>query len=179
MTFRRFSKVALAVAAIVVFIAILGTLTACGIVQNFQQNQNTSVTGGTPLPSPSPSPSASPSPNTTSSCDSQGIDATKIDHVAILIVAGSPGKVNSTDVKVSTTNFLTATPKDTSGNDVPVDDAHRPYVTWQVISGPVSLTEHYDLNPFNKDQSSSATGAYEIHATLCGKTGALKGNVVN
>jgi hypothetical protein len=80
-------------------------------------------------------------------------------------------------IPVGCTGYLTATPKDRSGLNVPAF-IHGPDITWELRSGEGRVTPRAVEVPFNYVLIARSVGNYSFCATVKGVTGCLEGRVI-
>jgi hypothetical protein len=75
--------------------------------------------------------------------------------------------------------FVTATPKDANGDDVPAH-IHGPDIDWFILYGEDIIDVHEPTfdSDFNKDVTGAHTGAFGLCATVREVTGCLIGTVI-
>lgn len=144
----------------------------------------------TPAPSPSPSPSPnpgipSPSPRPSPTPAPATLPASTIDHVRVGFFGincgqGNPVPRNNERILPrGCRGYVTATPKDVDGHDVPAH-VHGPDIEWFVLYGEdlVDVQAPTFRSDFNKDIVGVSEGSFGLCATVREVTGCLIGSVV-
>ena len=148
----------------------------------------------TPSPSPAPSPSPTPIPTTPSPSPSPSpvaaspeppLPASTIDHIRVGFFGINCGRGNPVPrnneriLPRGCRGFVTATPKDRDGHDVPAH-IHGPDIEWFMLYGEdlVAVEDPTFRSDFNKDLVGLHTGSFGLCATVRNVTGCLIGSVV-
>lgn len=124
----------------------------------------------TPTPTPVPTPTPEPTPN-------------PIAYIRVAFFGikcgDSPGPPNtSRQLPVGCKGAVTATPKDSSDQEVP-PEVHGPDIKWVLVDGAASVrVADVADQPFNKDLFGLRPGPFQLCATVKGVTGCLDGQVI-
>lgn len=156
-----------------IMIAVVG-LAACGDTYNGGDVVTNNIILGQNGPTTDPSPA--------SGCPVAGvIDSIRVNPFGYDCQSGVPRPANSSGLlPVGCVARVTATPKDSGGNDVPAN-VHGQGIVWATTFG-ASLVQVDDdpSNSFNKNvtaRSGVTSGEFRIEATVCGKTGSWNGRI--
>lgn len=129
--------------------------------------------GPTPTPGSTPRPTPTPTPPVGTS-----IHHVRVGFFGFSCPAGVTVPRNGLgELPVGCRGFVTATPKDSAGHDVP-ESIHGPNCDWELESGHglVEVTNS-GVTVFNKDVKGLATGSFRLCATVRGVKGCLNGQV--
>ncbi len=129
--------------------------------------------GPTPTPGSTPRPTPTPTPPVGTS-----IHHVRVGFFGFSCPAGVTVPRNGLgELPVGCRGFVTATPKDSAGHDVP-ESIHGPNCDWALESGHglVEVTNS-GVTVFNKDVKGLATGSFRLCATVRGVKGCLNGQV--
>jgi hypothetical protein len=78
---------------------------------------------------------------------------------------------------VACRGLVTATPKDSRGDDIPAD-VHGPNIHWSLDAGGSATMSDSKMSTFNKNLDGVRPGSFSLCATVKGVTGCLNGSVV-
>lgn len=134
-------------------------------------------TGASPSPSPAASPSPSPLP---SPLPNNIIDSIRVGFFGINCGRGRSVPRNGEKIlPVGCRGYVTASPKDRNGDDVPAA-IHGPDIDWFVLEGDdkIDVQNPTFASDFNKDVLAVRTGSFGLCATVREVTGCLMGTVV-
>lgn len=135
----------------------------------------TPSSGPTPTPSPGSTPRPAPTPTPASS---GSIHHVRVGFFGFSCPTGVTQPRNGLgELPVGCRGFVTATPKDSAGHDVP-ESVHGPSCDWQLVSGHGSVElSNSGVTVFNKDLKGVAQGSFQLCATVRGVRGCLNGTV--
>lgn len=123
-------------------------------------NTNTNTQGGN-------GPGASPTPTS----GGGELPPGSIIRIGLFGQSPNPGPPNgSRQILVGNTGFITATPKDPNGNDIPAS-VHGPNIAWSVLHGGGNIQVNVPSEPFNRDVKCLTPGVFGLSAQVKNVTG--------
>lgn len=141
----------------------------------------TPIATATKAPTAPPQPSATPGPTATATPAGivGSIHHIRVGFYGINCPGNHPVPNNGAkQLPVGCKGFVTATPKQANGDDVPAA-VHGPDIDWELEYGAnIVEVKNSQASDFNKDLTGLRVGAFNLCATVGGVTGCLDGTVI-
>lgn len=137
----------------------------------------------TPTPSSTPTPSATPTPTPRPTPTPTPTSGPPIHHIRVGFfgfncpASITPPRNGEGILPVACRGMVTATPKDSRGDDIPAS-VHGPDIAWSFDSGGgAAKMTNSGMSTFNKNLDGERPGSFSLCATVKGVTGCLNGRV--
>lgn len=138
----------------------------------------------TPTPASTPTPTATPTPTPRPTPTPTPSSNVPIHHIRVGFfgfncpASITPPRNGEGILPVACRGMVTASPKDSRGDDIPAS-VHGPDIQWSLDSGGGAVTmTNSGMSTFNKNLDGVRPGSFSLCATVKGVTGCLNGTVV-